>query len=198
MLPAPPLHPVNPVNPVNQVPDFDAPLDLQIQRELEAKREAAYTAPLLWQTRQLQPWSLLRHALHRRLMQHLCPVPHHLWGDDLEAHAPDAMLFLWLAHQEDTLIVQLAGQPIALWLSVFGWAEKHLPRDHWRTAIDLMTTTFELGKITEVRVREAEGRTTAGESPPPSPPQKPPSSPSSPPPVTAPRKKSAGPGPYLK
>jgi hypothetical protein len=192
MLPAPPLHTVNPVTPVNQVPDFDAPLNLQIERELEAKREAAYTAPLLWQGRQLQPWSLLRHALHRRLMQHLCPVPHHLWGEDLEAHAPDAMLFLWLATQGDTFIVQLAGQPVALWLAVFGWAEKSLPRDQWPAAIELMTTTFELGKITEVRVREAEGRTTAGESPPPSPPQKPPSSRSSVPRDTAPRKKSAG------
>lgn len=196
MITAPPLHtinPVNPVNPVNQAADFDAPLNLQIERDLEAKREAAYTAPLLWQGRQLQPWSLMRHAMHRRLMQHLCPVPHHLWGEDLEAHAPDAMLFLWIAHQQDTLIVQLAGQPIALWLAVFGWAEKHLPRPDWPAAIDLMTSTFELGKLTEVRVREAEGRTNAGE-PVPSPPQKPPSSPSSPPPATAPRRRSAGRG----
>jgi hypothetical protein len=194
---APPLHTVNPVNPVNQAPDFDAPLNLQIEREIEAKREAAYTAPLIWQGRQLQPWSLLRHAMHRRLMQHLCPVPHHLWGEDLEAHAPDAMLFLWLANQSDTFIVQLAGQPVALWLAVFGWAEKSLARESWPAAIDLMTSTFELGKITEVRVREAEGRINAGE-PVPSPPQKPPSSPCSVPRATAPRKKSPGAGRYRK
>lgn len=193
MHPAPPLsQPPPQVSPT--APDFDAPLDLQIERQLEAKREAAYTATLTWQSRTLQPWSLMRHAMHRRLMQHLCPVPHHLWGDDLEAHAPDAMLFLWLAHQEDTLIIQLAGQPIALWLAVFTWAEKHLPRPQWPAAIELMTTTFELGKLTEVRVREASGRTNAGESPPPSPPQKPPSSPSSAPLATAPRRKSAGRG----
>lgn len=174
--------------------DFDSPIELRLEHELETRREAAYTSPLLWQGRQLKEWSILRHAMHRRLMQHLCPVPHHLWGEDEEAHAPDAMLFLWLAHQDHTLIVQLAGQPIALWLSVFSWAEKHLPRNQWRAAIDLMTSTFELGKITEVRVREAEGRSNAGESPAHSQPQKPPSSRSSPPPATARRKRSAGAG----
>lgn len=184
--------------PPSQAPDFDSPINLQIERELEAKREAAYSAPLLWQDRQLKDWSIMRHAMHRRLMQHLCPVPHHLWGADLEAHAPDAMLFLWLANQDDTLIVQLAGQPVALWLAVFGWAEKNLPRSQWHAAIDLMTSTFELGKITEVRVREAPGRSNAGESPPPSPPQKPPSSAYCAPLATARRKKSPGAGPSRK
>lgn len=194
MSPAPPLAPTPSAAPPPPPADFDSPLDLQIQADLEAKRDDAYLAPLLWQGQPLQPWSLLRHAMHRRLMQHLCPVPHHLWGQDIEAHAPDAMLFLWLAHQADTLIVQLAGQPIALWLAVFGWAEKNLPRPQWPAAIDLMAATFELGKLTEVRVQEAEGRTHAGE-PQPSPPQKPPSSPSSAAPATAPRKRSAGTGP---
>lgn len=193
MLPAaPPLHPAASPPPLAAA-DFDAPVNLQLERDLAAKREQAYTAPLLWQGRQLQAWSLMRQALHRRLMQHLAPVPHHLWGEDIEAHVPDALLFLWLAHQEETLILQLCGQPVALWLAVFTWAEKAVPRDQWRAALDLMLSTFEQGKITEVRVREAEGRTHAGE-PVPSPSPKPPSSPSSAPPVTARRKTSAGAG----
>lgn len=190
MKPAPSLHATaTAVPPV--APDFDAPVNLHLEAELTQKRADSFTAPLLWQARSLQPWSLLRHAMHRRLMQHLCPVPGHLWGEDLEAHAPDAMLFLWLAHQESVLIVQLAGQPVALWLAVFGWAEKNLPRDQWPAAIELMTSTFDLGKITEVRVREASGHSSAGE-PQPSPSPRPRSSRSSVPRGTAPRKKSAG------
>jgi len=194
MQPAPPLHAPPAPPPTPHVPDFDAPINLELEKQLQERREHAYTAPLLWQGRQLQPWSLLRHAMHRRLMQHLSPVPQNLWGADLEAHAPDAMLFLWLAHQPEMLILQLAAQPVALWLSVFTWAETHLQRDLWTAALALMTETFDLGKITEVRVREAAGQNHAGEPQPPSPAPRRPSSPFSAPRATAPRKKSAGAG----
>lgn len=178
--------------------DFDSPLDLQFEKELAARREAAYTAPLIWQGQPLQHWSLMRHALHRRLMQHLAPVPREQWGADMEAHAPDAMLFLWLASQPEMLILQLAMQPLALWLAVFTWAEKNLPRQQWTAAINLMLETFELGKITEVRVREAEGQSSAGESQTPSRARRRPSSRSSAPLATAARKRSAGAGPSRK
>lgn len=195
---APPLHAPSPVPPAPHQPDFDAPINLELEKQLQERREQAYTAPLMWQGRQIQPWSLLRHALHRRLMQHLSPVPQNLWGADLEAHAPDAMLFLWLAHQPEMLILQLAAQPVALWLSVFTWAETHLQRPLWPAALVLMTETFDLGKITEVRVREAAGQNHAGEPQPPSPAPRRPSSASSAPRATARRKKSAGAGPSRK
>lgn len=134
--------------------DFDSPLDLQAEKAVEAKREAAYLLPVMWEGQAIKPWSLLRHAMHRRLIQHLAPVPPNLWGSDVDAHAADALLFLWLAHHEEQLILTLAGQPVLLWMQVFNWGEKAVPKEKWSAALELMLATFEQGKVTEVKVRE--------------------------------------------
>ncbi len=196
MIAAPPLHQTGPSGartaaPPGRAGNFDEPLDVQRETELNEKRDMAMFQPLVWQGKTLEAWSLCRLALHRRFMMSLMPVPGHLWGQVTEAHAPDAMLFLWLAHHPMETIVSLAGHPVALWVRVFEWAERMIPKSQWDEALGLMLKTFELGKITEVKVRQEASRSGLGE-PVPCPREKSRSSRSSAPKGTARRKKSAG------
>ncbi len=155
-----------PTLPSKTMDDFDSPLEVAREREAEEKREAAFLVPqVMWQGQALEPWSLMRHALHKRLMQHLCPVPGNLWGEDVEAHAADAMLFLWLASHPREMILILAGQPQVLWMRVFDWAEKSLPRKLWPEALEKMVEVFDQGKVTETAVRPEAGGRGVGKPP---------------------------------
>ena len=188
---APPLSGIPAAPPPGLPVDADSPLDLNLESIYEDRRTAAQHQPLIWQGRTLQPWSLWRRALHKRLMMSLAPVPKHLWGENAEAHAPDAMLFLWLAHHPIEPIVTLSSQPAALWVEVLTWAEKTIPHAQWPQALQLMLDTFDLARITEVNVRQEAAKSRLGE-PPPCPAPKRPSSASSRRKGTAARKPSAG------
>lgn len=136
----------------------DTPLDLRIQDEAEKRREGAALQTLVWEGKTLKPWSLMRHALHRRFIQTLSPIPVENWGADIDAHGPDVMLFLWLASHSEEHILSLIGNPMALWLVVFAWGEQNLPRAKWEAAMTLMLQTFDLGRLTEVKVTEEAGK----------------------------------------
>lgn len=136
----------------------DTPLDLRIQEEAEKRREGAALQTLVWEGKTLKPWSLMRHALHRRLMFHLPAIPPGFAGKDVEAHLPEALLFLWLASHGEEEILPAIRVPVLLWLVVFAWGEQNLPRAKWEVALDLMLTAFDLVRLTEVKVTEETGK----------------------------------------
>lgn len=98
-----------------------------------------------------------RQTLARRLMQCNVPIAASNYGNDMDAHAPEAWIVLWLCLHEPEEWRELRGS-VGLFLeTIEAWAAVHCPRPLWIEAVTVVFEMWKAARTNEVIVKRKPG-----------------------------------------